>query len=71
MAMSAKNPERAVDEMEHVNVPCACGSKGGANLRRYDLVRCKCGKMYWALRPDRGGPLVAFPWPGQVHQEKS
>jgi len=41
-----------------------CGSKGGAYLVHYDLMRCTCGKMFWALQPHRGGPLVLFEWPG-------
>lgn len=23
-----------------------------------------CGRTYWAVRPDRFGPLVLMPWPG-------
>jgi hypothetical protein len=47
-----------------VPVPCECGAKGGQYLAHYSLVRCSCGKYFWALQPKRGGPLVAFPWPG-------
>jgi len=49
---------------------CACGHKGSAVLKHYDVVRCsKCGKFWWALQPKRndgvnGAVLVAYPWPG-------
>jgi len=41
-----------------------CGSKGGAYLMHYGLMRCSCGKFYWALQPKRNGPMVLFLHPG-------
>lgn len=55
---------RAPDTAEWVGSRCACGHGGGARLKHYELMRCKCGKFEWALRPRRDGPLEAFPWPG-------
>ncbi len=50
---------------QYVSHTCGyCGSKGGAYLVHYELMRCGCGKMFWALRPHRDGPLVLFEWPG-------
>lgn len=43
---------------------CACGEKWGQTVAHYDVIRCKCGKFFWALQPHRGGPLAMFPWPG-------
>lgn len=48
---------------------CECGKGTGQYLNHYDLVRCSCGVMYWALQPKRGGPLVAYPWPGPTRRE--
>lgn len=67
--MNAK-PELRNSEKEFVPMHCACGYDGGQYLDHYGLVRCKCGKFYWALRPKRFGPLVAFPWPGDARMEK-
>jgi hypothetical protein len=47
---------------QFARVPCDC--KGGAYVDHYDLVRCHCGHTWWALRPERSGPLVLFRWPG-------
>ncbi len=41
-----------------------CGKKGGQNLTHYEVLRCHCGKFYWALQPQRNGPLVLYPHPG-------
>ena len=50
-----------------VNLLCGwCGYKGGQYLGHYSVVRCVCGKMFWALQPARGGALVVFPWPGNT-----
>jgi hypothetical protein len=55
------------DDQHYVTIECGfCGKKGGAYLRRYELMRCACGKMFWALRPVQSGPLIAFPWPGRT-----
>lgn len=48
----------------YVALKCECGKRTGGYLAHYDIVRCACGNYFWALRPQRGGPLVAFPWPG-------
>ena len=54
---------------QYVKVPCDCGRAGGQYLAHYELVRCDCGKFFWALQPRRDGPLVAFPWPGYTKRE--
>lgn len=41
-----------------------CGAKGGQYVGHYDIVRCRCGKQFWALRPRKDGPLQFFEWPG-------
>jgi hypothetical protein len=57
---------RAKNHPEQLRLVCGCGFKGGATLLHYDVVRCKCGRSYWALRPTRSGPMQFFPWPGKV-----
>ena len=52
-------------EGQWVPIHCPCESKGGQYLKHYDVVRCSCGKFFWALQPKRNGPLKAFPWPGR------
>lgn len=42
-----------------------CETKGGAYVVHYDIVHCRCGNYFWALRPMRGGPLQFFPYPGE------
>lgn len=60
----------ATDLAQRVVNECACGHKGAATVKHYEVVRCgKCGKFWWALQPkarDVAGfaYLVAFPWPG-------
>ena len=50
---------------EFVHHDCGCGHVGRALVQHYDRVKCGgCGRAWWALRPKRNGPLVAFPWPG-------
>ena len=56
--------KRAADKEQWLPNNCDCGSKGGAYLKHYELMRCSCGRMHWALRPTAGGPLVLYPWPG-------
>ena len=58
--------QRAQDNPETVTLVCGCGFKGHASQVHYGRVRCKCGRLFWALRPRRDGPLVAFPLPGQI-----
>lgn len=43
---------------------CVCGAKGGNYLEHCELMRCKCGRFYWALQPTKGGPLKLYPHPG-------
>jgi len=59
------------DKEQFVKLNCDCGSGGGQYLRRYSLCQCSCGKMWWALRPKRDGPLVAYPWPGDARMERA
>ncbi len=66
-----KNADADPDAKEWVNSCCDCGTKGGQYLRRYELCRCSCGRMWWALRPKRNGPLVAFFWPGDARMERA
>jgi hypothetical protein len=61
MSERAKMPKQWVPNI------CECG--GGAYLSHYDLMRCACGKWFWALRPKKNGPLVMFPWPGDYHHQ--
>ena len=59
MSASAKAPAQLVTHK------CDCGHKGQARMNHYDLCRCNnCGATWWALRPKRGGPLVAVLHPG-------
>jgi hypothetical protein len=48
-----------------IDNPCPCGAGGGQYLEHYGILKCSCDRLYWALRPDRHGPLVAFPYPVQ------
>jgi hypothetical protein len=54
--------ERREDKIQWCPNNCACGSKGGAYLRHYEIMRCDCGKHHWALQPDADGPFILFPW---------
>jgi len=55
----------ALPSEERVRWQCdGCQRWWLVTVSHYDRFRCECGKAYWALRPDRGGKLVAFPWPG-------
>jgi hypothetical protein len=46
-------------------VPCDCRRKGTVKLGHYDVVRCPdCNCKFWAVQPERDGPLVLRPWPG-------
>lgn len=55
---------RVQDFEEPVAFHCDCGSKSQELLKHYGLLRCTCGKFWWALRPKRNGRLRMFPWPG-------
>lgn len=60
--MSAKQEAKP---NQYVKTNCQCGSGGGQYLNHYEIVECSArGRMHWALRPVRSGPLVSFPWPG-------
>lgn len=57
--------------MQFVRFECVCGYKGGATMGHYDLVSCgRCGKLWRALQPKRGGPFVAFPRPDSIVMER-
>jgi len=58
MAVSVASEERLKWECDR------CHKSWLVTVSHYDRFRCPCGAAYWALRPDRGGKLVAFPWPG-------
>jgi hypothetical protein len=47
-----------------VALRCGCGHKQQLTVKRYDVVRCACGKFWWALQPRRNGPLRLSLWPG-------
>jgi hypothetical protein len=42
-----------------------CEFRGGQYLEHYGKVKCRCGRVYWALQPKRPGPLKLFPHPEQ------
>ena len=48
-----------------------CGHRGGCLVGHWECVMCTCGKIWWALQPKRGGPLVGFPWPGRFAIEEN
>ncbi len=61
--LSAK--AKGVMQTQYVSFVCdRCSKRVGCNISHYGLMECMCGKEWWALQPKRGGPLVAFPWPG-------
>ena len=64
--MAAKSAKTRDADKQWVASICRCGAGGGQYLGHWELLLCRCQKMYWALQPERGGPLVLFPWPGQV-----
>jgi hypothetical protein len=42
-----------------VRLECGfCGAKGGQYVLHYGLLRCSCGRIFWALRPGRASTLV-------------
>lgn len=54
----------------YVRLECGfCGATGGQYMQHYGLLRCTCGRFFWALQPLRGGPLVLRPWPGRTRLE--
>lgn len=58
-------PEVPQDGPQYIIFLCdACGKKFRLQASHYDKFRCMCGKAYWALRPKRYGPLLAYAWPG-------
>lgn len=53
--------QASIPAPQYVTLTCdVCFLKGGGYLGHYDLIRCSCGKIYWALRPAEGGQLVAL-----------
>lgn len=74
---SATAPEKNVataqtmPQVQYVRSPCECGVGGGWRMvQHYDVLRCRCGREFWAIRPKRNGPLVASPWPGLPGMER-
>jgi hypothetical protein len=65
--MSDKAKTTKASGEQYVSLVCdRCQKKVGATVGHYGLLVCVCGKTYWALRPQRNGPLVAYPHPGFV-----
>jgi hypothetical protein len=60
----ANSAPRPVNKEQWVKNPCDCEAGGGAYLYHYGVMRCACGRRFWALRPKKEGPMVAFPFPG-------
>ena len=52
------------DRVMQIIHTCECGAAHLLNVRHYDRVLLKCGRMVWALQPKAYGPLTIFPWPG-------
>jgi len=61
LSAAAEKPE---EKKPWVSIRCVCGKTHGNYLDHYDRLRASCGRMYWVLQPQRGGPLQLFPWPG-------
>jgi len=61
----------STEKPQWVNLECECGSRGGQYLQHYQLCRCSCGQMFWALREKRDGPLKAYVWPGNAGMERA
>jgi len=55
---------RPTNKEERLSMRCRCGNAFSAMMQHYDLVTCKCSRIFWALQPHRDGPLKLFPWPG-------
>ena len=50
---------------EYVRHVCGfCEAQAGAYVRHYEVLRCVCGRFFWALQPKRSGPLVLVAHPG-------
>lgn len=56
--------KRAEDIAQAVAFQCGCGKRWAQTLRHYEIVRCKCGRLWWVLQPRRDGPFESFRWPG-------
>lgn len=56
--------ERAKDVPERVHFKCSCGMDWHQVTRHYEVIRCRCNRAVWSLRPKRGGPLVGYQHPG-------
>ena len=54
----------SADIIQTLTVECPCLAVHCVTLQHYERVKVKCGRIYWALQPKRGGPLELFPWPG-------
>lgn len=55
---------KAAPITQAVSVRCACGKVHHWHLGHYGRGLAPCGRIYWALQPERSGELVMFPWPG-------
>lgn len=52
-------------EAEWCSLECPfCGKKHGAYMEHYQLLKASCGRIFWALRPKRNGPLALYLHPG-------
>lgn len=50
--------------IQTLTIACVCGKTHRFDLGHYGLGRGSCGRSFWALQPERRGPLKLFPWPG-------
>ncbi len=58
---AALQPEQAINLL-----PCpACGKTHCVEAEHYDRLITECGAMWFVLRPQRYGPLVLTPHPGE------
>lgn len=54
----------AAPKEQYLTIECGwCGKTHSATIGHYDIVRASCGRYFWALQPNRGGPLKLFPNP--------
>lgn len=59
---------RAIEQQDLVGIHCPCGFIGSALLKHWEIARCRCNRLYWALQIHRGEKYQAFPWPGAFHK---
>jgi hypothetical protein len=59
---------RKEDVTMWVPIFCDCNDKKkGWHAKHWEVCRCACGRMFWAVQPVRSGPFVAAFWPGNAH----